>query len=86
MAFIKTMQVKLQGHSKCLWLDRSWGIEVGDMLTISTEINGQTYYHTTTAKHNCSKFVTLPKFWPVAVGDLIDVKVVYANVPKKIEE
>lgn len=83
MSFLKTMQVKSTGHSKCLWMDRSWGIEKGDMLTIQVTIDGQTYYHTTTAKENCSKYVTLPKFWKVEVGDIIDVKISYANVPKK---
>lgn len=83
MAFLKSMQVKRTGNSKCLWLDRTWGIEVGDMLTIQCTLDGQTYYHTTAAKLNCSKFITLPKFWPVEIGDIIDVKISYANVPIK---
>lgn len=83
MAFLKSMQVKKTGNSKCLWLDRSWGIEKGDMLTIQTTIDGKTYFQTTSAKLNCSKFVTIPKFWPVEEGDIIDVKIAYANVPQK---
>lgn len=83
MAYLKTMQVKSTGHSKCLWLDKSWGIEKGDMLCIQITIDGKNYIQTTSAKENCSKFVTLPKFWPVEVGDIIDVKITYANVPQR---
>lgn len=85
MAFLKSMPVKSTGNSKCLWLDRTWGIQKGDMLTIHAILDGKNYYHTTAAKVNSSKYVTLPKFWPVEVGDIIDVKISYANVPKRPE-
>jgi hypothetical protein len=81
MVFVKSFTIKKVGASHCIWLPKDWGIQKGDMLHIEMVIFGKTYHHTTKAQKNSSIFVTLPKVWPINVGDICDGKVSYATVP-----
>ena len=81
MAYMKSFTIKKIGASKCIWLPKDWGIEKDSMLHIERVILGKTYHHTTRAQKNSSIFCTLPKIWPINVGDICDGKVSYATVP-----
>lgn len=82
MAFVKTIPVRLVGHSRAIWLDKSWKVRAGDMLVVRTIIAGQSYVTTTVVKKNCSPYVLLPRFWPLEKGDVHDFTIDYATVPK----
>ena len=86
MPFTQSMIIKTVGNSYCIWMPRNWGIQKGDMLHIEMTIGSKVYHHTAPAQKNSSIFVTLPKFWPLHAGDVYDVRVNYANVPKRAED
>lgn len=86
MAFVKTLPVRLVGHSRAIWLDKAWKVRKGDMLVVRTVIAGQSYVTTTVVKKNCSPYVLLPKFWPLEKGDIHDFSIDYATVPKSPHE
>ena len=82
MPFVQTMEVKAVGTSNVLWMPADWKIEKGDLMHIVCVLGGQTLHHTTCAKHNSSRYLIIPKWWPCGPGDLIDVKISYAGVQR----
>lgn len=81
MPFTKTFIVKKVGNSKAVYLPADWGVEKNEMMTIQGTLKGKDYITTTKAHFNCSIYLFVPAFWPCSVGDMIDLKVTYANVP-----
>lgn len=85
MAFTKTIVVRKVGNSKVAYIPNEWGVEKGDMINMICVLKGREWLTTTKAHRNSSCYLTVPAMWPCSVGDLIDIKIAYANVPKKVK-
>ena len=81
--YLRTFTVRTFGPtSKVIWLPKAWGFKKGELVHIEAKINGKTWHDTCKVKMGgqSAVYVTIPHFWPVERGDLIDFGLVYATV------
>lgn len=81
--YLRTFVVRTFGPtSKVVWLPKAWKFSKGELVHVEAKINGKTWHDTSKVKCGSTGavYVTIPHFWPVEKGDMIDLGVVYATV------
>lgn len=81
MAYTRSFIIRKIGNSKAIYLPADWGIEKDEMVTVRAMVDGKEFVTTVKTHFKCSSYIYIPSFWPIAVGDIVEMKVTYANVP-----
>ena len=84
--FLKTFIVKKFGpSSKIVWIPKAWGFRKGDLVHLEAKIDKTTYHETSYVKVGSkdAAYATIPHWWPVEVGDMISLGIVYATVSER---
>lgn len=84
--YLRSFIVKKFGPaSKIVWLPKAWGFSRGELVHIEAKINGKLWHETCNVKAGSKNalYVTIPHFWPVEWGDIMELGIVYATVPEK---
>lgn len=80
--YLRSFIVRTFGpSSKVVWLPKAWGFSKGELVHIEAKINGKTWHDTSKVKGGSTNapYVTIPHFWPVGKGDIIELGIVYAT-------
>lgn len=84
--YLRSFIVKKFGPaSKIVWLPKAWGFSRGELVHIEAKIDGKLWHETCNVKagSKTAVYVTIPHFWPVEWGDIMELGIVYATVPAK---
>lgn len=84
--YLKTFIVKKFGtNSKIVWLPKAWGFTEKELVHVEAKINKTTYHDTSYIKAGSkgAPYITLPPFWPIEVGDMVSLGIVYATVSER---
>ena len=84
--YLRSFIVKKFGPaSKIVWLPKAWGFSRGELVHIEAKIDGKLWHETCNVKagSKTAVYVTIPHFWPVEWGDIMELGIAYATVPVK---
>ena len=84
--YLRSFIVKKFGPaSKIVWLPKAWGFSRGELVHIEAKIDGKLWHETCNVKagSKTAVYVTIPHFWPVEWGDIIELGLAYATVSVK---
>lgn len=84
--YLRSFIVKKFGPaSKIVWLPKAWGFSRGELVHIEAKIDGKLWHETCNVKAGSKSavYVTIPHFWPVEWGDIMELGIAYATVPVK---
>lgn len=84
--YLRSFIVKKFGPaSKIVWLPKAWGFSRGELVHIEAQIDGKLWHETCNVKagSKTAVYVTIPHFWPVEWGDIMELGIAYATVPVK---
>ena len=82
--YLRSFIVRTFGpSSKIVWIPKAWNFSKGELVHIEAKINGKTWHDTSKVKAGSTGavYVTIPHFWPVEKGDIIELGIVYATQP-----
>lgn len=87
--YLKSFIVRKFGpNTKIVWIPKAWQFQKNDMVHIEAKINGKTWHDTTLVKIGGSNatYVRIPPFWPIEIGDIIELGIVYATVHERPDD
>lgn len=87
MVFVRTSTIKSKGNGRVIYIPSEWGFQGGEWVTIRMARPGATYPFSITTRIKPQKtgsaYVNIPPEWPLFVGDMVDVKITYADIPRQ---
>ena len=86
MVFVRTSTIKNKGNGRVIYIPAEWGFQAGDWVTIRMARPGATWPYSLTTRIKLQKtgsdYINIPPEWPLFVGDMVDVKITYADIPR----
>lgn len=87
MVFVRTSTIKNKGNGRVLYIPSEWGFSTGEWITVRMAKPGATWPYSLTTRIKGQKtgsaYINIPPEWPLFVGDMVDVKISYADIPRQ---